>query len=375
MILVLLVLSVFTLFQSASTTPRIFLEKELRFGRTTIVDIVSLTLSSLLGILAALMNFGLWSLVVLNVSGMVFTFFGLFFVSNWKFQFSFNREMMRWFLKFGIYLWIGGVTTFIIFQYNDFIIGTFVSATILGFYSKAFQLAQLPTSLVTSIISRVALPTYSKLQNDTEKLSTVFNLVLRNIFRISAPLSIMLFLVAEEFTRIFLSDKWLPMVPLLQLFLIYLLIRPVFDDTGAFLTAIGKPQVISKYLSVQAAILLVLTPLLVKFGQEKGAVVSLNIVMVLGVVMAYYYANRHVKIHFREIFLPTMLASLLTLAGYYLLTYFLPINHLNIFFIFVIKVLIFGVSYLGWVLLLERKQIKEDLGLFIGIIKKKNVEI
>lgn len=374
-IMVLIVLALFTIFDAASRTPRVFLEKELRFGFTTIVDITALAISSLLGILAAVLGLGLWSLVILNISGTLFTFLGLYLFSGWKPRLSFDPVMAKWFLKFGVFLFIGGITTFIIFQYNDFVIGTFVGTATLGFYTKAFQFAQLPTGMVTAVVSRVALPTYSKLQAEGEKLSIAYNLVLRNIFRISAPFSLVLFLVADEFVGFFLGSKWLPMVPVFKLLLVFSMIRPIFDDTGAFLTAIGKPQVLSKYLTTQALVLLILTPFLVKFAQEKGAALSLDVVMVIGVVMAYYYANRYVKIHYRQIFLPTIMASLLTLAVYFTLTYLLPLGQLNLFLLLVVKVLIVGLSYLVWVLLLERKGIKEDLDLFIGIIKEKNVEV
>lgn len=374
-ILVLAILGLFTLLQAASSTPRVFLEKELRFGFTTIVDIAALAISSLLGILAALLGFGLWSLVILNTSGTLLTFLGLYLFSGWRPRLSFDKPMAIWFLRFGFFLFIGGITTFVLFQYNDFIIGTFIGTATLGFYTKAFQFAQLPTGMVTAVVSRVALPTYSKLQAESEKLSIAYNLVLRNIFRLSAPFSLVLFLVADEFVGFFLGSKWLPMVPVFKLLLVFSMIRPIFDDTGAFLTAIGKPHILSKYLTTQAVILLILTPILVKFGSEKGAAVSLDIVMVVGVIMAYYYANRHVKIHYKQIFLPTILASVLTLAVYWLVTGFWQLENLNLFLVLIIKVTIIGLSYLVWVYLFERKQIKEDLDLFIGIIKEKNVEV
>ena len=371
-VLILLVLALFTILKSASSTPRIYLEKELSFGRTTMVDIVSLVLSALLGIGAALLGFGVWSLVVLNVSGIIFTFLGLVYVAGWKMRFSSDRGMMAWFLKFGIYLWVGGVTTFIIFQYNDFILGTFISAAVLGFYAKAYQFAQLPTTLVTGIVSRVALPTYSKLQTEKEKLGIAYNLVLRNIFRLSAPFSLLLFLTSSDLTLVLLGEKWLPMVPLLQLLLIFSLLRPIFDDTGAFLTAIGKPAMLTRYLSVQAGLLLVLTPLLVYFFKEQGAALSLNLVMLVGVLLAYFYANKFVSINYRQIFLPTTLAVLLTTVFYFGLLNFLNLNSLAMVVGLIVKVLIILVSYTFFALMLEKDSLKEDIGLFKEIVRGSN---
>lgn len=369
-ITVLVVFAFFTIFKSAITTPRIFLEKELLFGRTTIVDISALFLSSLLGVITALLGGGLWSLVVLNVSGITFTLLGIMYVSKWRPSFSFDSEMMKWFFKFGFYLWIGGVTTFILFQYNDFIIGTFVSAAVLGFYAKAYQFAQLPTGLVTGVVTRVALPTYSKLQHDKEKLGIAFNLVLRNIYRVSAPLSLILFLVAEEFVLFLLGEKWEPMIPFFKLLLVYSMIRPIFDDTGAFLTAIGKPKTTSIYLSIQAALLLALTPVLVWLMGASGAVISLNIVMIIGVILAYYYANQYVKINYREIFLPTSVAVILTALGYFAITPSLPLEQLDwLWLTLTIKGLIGALLYLICIFFLERHKIKEDYQTLMLFVK------
>jgi O-antigen/teichoic acid export membrane protein len=371
-LVVINVLAVFNVLKSASTTPRIFLEKELRFGWTTIVDLVALTVSATVGIIAALLGFGLWSLVILNVSAMIFTFVLLVPIAKWPLKFSFDKTMMSWFFKFGFFLWIGGVTTFIIFQYNDFVIGTFLSVATLGFYTKDYQFAQLPTTLVTSIVSRVALPTYSKLQSEKEKLSIAFNLVLRNIFRVSVPLSLLLFLVAEDFVHFLLGERWLPMVPLLQLLIVYSLLRPIFDDLGAFLTAIGKPQVLTKYLALQAVILLILTPILVWFYQANGAALSLDITMLVGVLVAYFFANKHVAIHYRQVFLPTIVAAVLTVSVFILGTQFSQIDQLGLFPRLLVKSMIIGIAYIIFIYLLEKKSLREDVSLFKEVLRKPN---
>lgn len=373
-ILVLLILACFMILKAASSTPRVFLEKELNFKITTYIDVLSLVASSIIGITLAFLGWGLWSLVALNVSGILFTFLGLLVFSGWKIGFSVNRAMIKWYFKFGFFLFIGGLTTFVLFQYNDFVLGTFISAAVLGFYVKAFQFAQLPTGLVTAVVSRVALPTYAKLQTEKEKLGIAFNLVLRNIFRASAPFSLWLFLIAEDFVLFFLGEKWLPMVPVFKLLLVFSMLRPIFDDTGAFLTAIGKPQILSKYLTIQALLLLVLTPVLVVSQRENGAALSLNIVMVVGVTLAYYYANKFVKIDYKGIFAPTILSVGLTTLVYYLVNYLVALEEFPVFWRLATKTSIIGVAYVLALLALERQQIKEDIRLFVSIIKEKDVK-
>lgn len=365
---IFLVLSVFVVFQAASATPRIALEKELLFKRTTVVDALSLFFSSLLAIFLALRGFGLWSLVVGNVSNTFFAFLGLFLVSPWRFRIKLNKKISGWFLKFGFFLWLGGLTTFILFKYNDFIAGTFLGAAVLGFYAKAFNLAQLPTSSITSVVSRVALPTYAKVQNDVGKLSLSFNIVLRNVVRISAPLCLFLFLFAPDLVLFLFGPKWTPMVPIFRLLIIYSFLRSIFDDAGAFLTAMGKPQLVSIYLTVQAVIILGLTPLLVSVLGVNGAALSLDVVLLIGTVMAYFYVSRLIVLEGVRAFFPALLAVAFASLFWFWIVKIFPSNGPSL--VSLLQAALVGLCYLVLILLVEGKLIFADWRYLKAMLKK-----
>lgn len=364
----LLVISFFYIFKAASSTQRMVLEKELRFVTTTLVDLFALIFASLLAIYLAVNNGGLTSLVVYQVAN-VFMAFAVFWVLRpWTPIFVWDRKIITWYLRFGWYLWLGGLTTFVIYKFNDFVTGTFLSTTSLGFYSRAFSFAQRPTSAVTGVVSRVALPTYALLQKEKEKLSLTFNLVLRNIVRVSAPLSFFLFLLAPDFTAVLLGDKWLPMVPVFRLLLIYGFLRSVFDDAGAFLTAIGKPHLVSRYLVVQAFIILVTTPLLTYFWGVNGAAVSLNIVLGVGLLLAYRYVNRFVAVDFTGIFLSALPPALFTVILFAVfLARFWP--ELTLFSLSM-EFLVVGLLYLFLLVLTEGRALRNDIKFLWGMMKK-----
>lgn len=368
-ILVLWVLTLTVIFKAASTTQRVALEKELLFKTTTIIDILALLISSLSAIIAAFMGLGVWSLVINLVANTLVTLVGLWLVRPWKFSFIYDKQMIKWFFKFGVFLWIGGVTTFILFQYNNFIIGTFLGVVTLGYYTRAYNFATLPTSLVTSVISRVALPTYSKLQSDREKLSQAFSLVLKNIVRVSVPFSLILFITARDFIVFLIGEKWLPMVPIFQLLIIFSLIRPIFDDTGAFLTAIGKPQLISKYLTAQALLLLVLSPVFVSSFKVNGAPLALNLVMVFGVIFAYWYTNREIKISFKNIFMPEIVSAIVSLVIFLIATRLINFSSFMILVRLITQGALLGTVYFLVLWSIEGKKIKEEFDFLKTIVR------
>ena len=54
-----------------------------------------------------------------------------------------------------------------------------------------------------------------------------------------------MFLTAPELILVLLGESWQPVVNIFRLLVIYSMMRPLFEDTGAFLTAIGKPKLSS----------------------------------------------------------------------------------------------------------------------------------
>jgi len=360
---IFVVLSFVMVINALGRTQRVFLERELAFGKTSLVDFVSLALSVLVGIIMALSGFGVWSLVGLTVSNNIFVTGGLWIFRPWKLKLAVDKKTVRWFLKFGATLWVGGTATFVLYKYNDWVLGTFLGAAALGFYTKALSFAQMPTSLVTSVVSKVALPTYAKVQNEKEKLSCAFNLVLSWILRFSVPISLMLFLTAREFTLLLIGEKWLPMVPIFRMLIVYSLVRPIFDDTGAFLTAIGKPKIMTKIISIQAILLLILAPLAVWRWQALGGAAALSSVMLLGIVLAYYSVNKFVKVEFKRIFLPTLGILSGTILGFYFIINAFNVSNLFswVGWLFFYKAALSGLLYLLLTGLLEFKAIKQDL--------------
>lgn len=369
MVQVLIIFAIFVIFQAASQTQQVAFEKELLFRYTTLINILALIVSSSIAIGMAYKGYGVWSLVAGNTINTFLIFIGLWLFRPWKLQLEFDKEIARWFLKFGFYLWIGAIVTFILFQYNDFIVGTLLGAATLGFYAKALKFAELPTSMVTSVISRVALPTYSKLQKDKDRLQKSFNLVLTNIVRISLPVTLILFFTAREFTLVLIGEKWLPMVPIFKLLILYSFLRAIFDDAGAFLTAIGRPQTVSKYISIQAIVLLGLTPILVRLWGVDGAAISLDVVMLLGVTLAYYYVSRKVVFSFASAFLPSLVSAVVAVLFYLAIASWYNFSAWNPLVVLIAKGVLIGGGYAAMVLLVEGKKIREDAVYFLRSVR------
>lgn len=370
--LLVLVYGGFAIIRGFYLVQKTFLEKHLLFKHVALFDVISLFLASLLGVITASLGWGVWSLVVLNSAYLFFNFILVWLKGEWKLQWYFDWEIARWFFKFGFFLWVGAITTFVLYKYNDFVIGSLIGLSALGFYTTALSYAQMPTSFVTSIVSRVALPTYAALQNDKPKLEFTYNFVLKNIVRFSLPISITLFLIADDFILFLLNETWAPVIPIFKFLIIYSLIKPIFEDTGAFLAAIGRPKVVSFYISIQALVLLILSPALIRLYQVEGAALGLGLTMLAGCALAYYYVSRYVRINYWENFGPSFLISLMVLMVFSALDIWLlqPMD-LTLWVKLLVDLVIIGFLYLLLYYLIERNSLKVDINYLKELAHKK----
>ncbi|MDP8223478.1 MAG: oligosaccharide flippase family protein [Candidatus Lernaella stagnicola] len=294
--LVLVIVAVGAAFESAGYTPRIMLEKRVEFRNLQLLNLGVTVGVNAAAVLAALLWPNVWVLALRLVAAQLTGAIGYWRLNRGMKLARPSLRLARWYLSFGAPLWVAGLATFAVLQFDDFLVGTLIDKETLGFYARAYALAVLPTTMITHIVARVAFPIYANVQHDGEKLTEAFGTVLRMIVLLSAPAAVGLAYVAPEFVLVVFGAKWLPMVPLVRWLMLYELLRPIFDDVGELFTAIGHPRKISRIQIAQAAAVIVITPPLVWGLEAVGAAIAVGLVMLLGVVLAYRSLRPHVNI-------------------------------------------------------------------------------
>jgi O-antigen/teichoic acid export membrane protein len=150
---------------------------------------------------------------------------------------------------------------------DDAFVGRYLGLAALGLYQMAYKISNLPATEITHVISQVALPLYSKFQNDTNELQKLFLKTFEILVLIVFPFSIMIFVYAEDFTKIFFGDKWLEMAPAIQILVIFGLTRSLGASMGPLLYSKGIPRVQAKLSFYQLLMMIVLIyPLSKKWG-------------------------------------------------------------------------------------------------------------
>jgi O-antigen/teichoic acid export membrane protein len=182
-------------------------------------------------------------------------------------NFKVDKGKIKHLFKFGKWIFISSVLVFIIVNGDDIFLGKILGTTALGLYQMAYKLSNIAAREVTSVISKVMFPAYSKVQHKTKSLRKGFVRVIQLTSLFSFPLAIGTASIAFPFTLLLLGEKWIPMVTSLQVLTGWGLIRTLDAATSPVWQAMGKPKLSTIFQFLKIVILAVLIyPMTIKWG-------------------------------------------------------------------------------------------------------------
>lgn len=274
------------------------LDKGLEFSRVSLVTAIAFPLSYLPAFYLAFNHGGYWALLAQNTTYALLLLIGLwilarrelpaFRVTRWRF----SRAVAKQFLRFGIVVGVATIFATIVYQFDNFLVGTLVNVETLGYYDRAYRIAQWSSILVGSVLTRTAFYAYSRLQDDALRLTKTATMSLWIVTTLALPLALGIFVSADELVLFMFGEKWLPSAGLLRLLVVYSFLRPLLDDAQTLFIAIGYPRRTTAITMVQAVTLvLAATPLTFQLG-AVGTALGVGTAFVVGVGVTYFYLRR-----------------------------------------------------------------------------------
>ncbi len=196
---------------------RVKLERALNFKPIALAEISSAVLSTSIAIVMALKGFGVWSLVAQALSKSIINSVVLWFstgwVPNWIIAISSLRDM--W--KFTSVVMTNNLAEGLAGSMDRIIIGKAEGSQDLGAYEKAKQLMLLPTQLISGVISRVLLPSLSRLQGEPIKFAKAYKEIFGVVSLVVFPMVFGLNFIAEDMILLLFGDHWKSMVQLFEI--------------------------------------------------------------------------------------------------------------------------------------------------------------
>ncbi|MDA3852619.1 MAG: lipopolysaccharide biosynthesis protein, partial [Bacteroidales bacterium] len=232
------------------------------------INVISVFFGGGVGILAALYGLGVWALVI-QISARVLSCVVLFwFLGDWKLSLKFSFVSFKQLFRFGSNILLAGIYAEFMNNLNNIFIGKYFSASFLGFYSRARNFTHLASDTVSQAMVQVTFPVLSSLNNEKDRMLSVFKQALRMSAFSIFPILTLLSLLAEPIVRVLLTDEWLPVVPLLQWMAFSRIMYPMSALNINLLNAIGRSDLFLKVdllkFPLNIIVLLITLPISVK---------------------------------------------------------------------------------------------------------------
>ena len=149
------------------------LSRKMQFKRLFVRSLIAVPVSGIVGIAMAYLGFGLWSLVMYNLSNMLVVVLVMNIGNDLRTKLGFSMEKARTIYSFSSKIL---VTSFVSGGYDlmrTMAIGKKYNTNDLAFYDKAYSYSYYVVNILNSSISSVMLPTFSKKQDDINEIKLI----------------------------------------------------------------------------------------------------------------------------------------------------------------------------------------------------------
>lgn len=293
------VLGIVLIINALTIIQRTILTKRIDFKLQARISIIASIGSGIIAITMAVMNYGVWSLVALQLSRQGLNSFLLWLWNRWKPLLVFSKQSFHELFGFGSKLLMSGLIDTIYRNVYLLVIGKYFSAVELGFYTRADQFRNLPSQNLTTVIQRVTYPVLSGMQDDVPRMKASYQKLIQSTMFITFILMLGMAAVAKPMVLALIGEKWLPSVVYLQMLCFVGMFYPLHALNLNMLNVQGRSDLFLKLEIIKKALAI---PTIV-----IGVIWGIKIMiagMMLNTMFAYYlnsyWSGRMIGYSFRQ---------------------------------------------------------------------------
>lgn len=202
------------LFTSFGFTQLNKLTKELQFKKLALINVIAYALATVAAIILAIMELGVWALVMQQLLHSCIKTILLFFYAKFWPSFYFSKKLLKKHFSFGCSLMFSSFLKTTYDNVYSFVMGKWMSITTVGYFNQAKRVQDLPYQFTSTILDQATFPIMAKIQDDNTFGKTARK-ILRFILVLFLPLLMIMSLCSNEIVIILLGEKWIEAAPIL----------------------------------------------------------------------------------------------------------------------------------------------------------------
>lgn len=355
-------------FSSLKTIPSIMLERNLRFNKWIVPQIVEAFVFNIVVLALAFKGFEIksftYAVLARGISGVL----AMYIIAPWKIKIGFSKDSARKLLSFGIPFQLN---SFLALLKDDLLIiflGKLLPLAQVGYIGFAQRWAFYPLRFIMDTMIKITFPSFSRLQHEKALLGLAIE---KSLFAISFfifPALMGLSILAPYFIKFFPISKyqqWEPALLSLSFFAVHAAFSSISTPLTNALNAIGKIKVTLYLMVFWTAATWALTPVfIILFGFNGVALASM--IITFSVIFVVYITKKYIDF---DIF-KTIKNQIISTSFMGLIIYFLSPLIVKNFPMLLTMIVIGSIIYLGSMFLLAKAQILEDIKLIRQSLQK-----
>lgn len=284
-----LLLSLTFLISGSTIQHQALLKRQMRFKTLAMIDIGSMTVGVLVGVVMAIMGYRYWSLVGSSLSTEIAGLLLTWSVSSWRPEFPSRNSGMGPMLRFGAHRTAGDFLMSLSRGCDNLLIGRFYGSAAVGLYSRASVLLIRPLELFLNPINAVFVPALSRLQSEPQRYRATF-LRLYEAIALTGFLFAGLFLaLARPLTLVLLGPKWEQAAVIFGGFTVAALCVPLANASAWLFTSQGRGRDMFITQSINACFTILSFVVGLPFG-PVGVAVAFSLSYLVVRIPIYYFS-------------------------------------------------------------------------------------
>lgn len=244
------------LLYALNAVQRAYISKRMLFAKLFQSSFVAGIASGLVGIAMAYQGYGIWALVAQSLGFQLFSCLVLWLTLGWRPKWVFSVERFKGLFGYGWKIFFANIVVVGFVEVRKLVIGKLYSSSDLACYERGDQLANIVMKNVFSSMQSVLLPVFAESQDQVAHVKAMMRRTTKLACFVIYPLTAGLAAAAEPLVRLLLTEKWIEVVPFLQILCVANFFTPITISNWEAIKALGhsgitlKLEIVKKVLDV-----------------------------------------------------------------------------------------------------------------------------
>ena len=270
------------LFTGATSPGAYAAMKDMRFKRWAAINHGGAIAGVLLTVVLALMWRNVWALAIGFAAENLFRFLLSYVICPFLPRLRMARTCVREVLEFSKRAVGLPFLNFVFVRADIFVIGKLFAPAVLGLYSMAINVAQVPTAFVMNLLGQLLMPTFAHLQDDHRKLNDGLLRVTSLIACLGSPVVVFAAFSGGQILRLVYGARYATMAAPFVMGIFLVLINILNGQITTVFYAKGTPNLHRRAVGIMAAIMVVLIYPFVHWFGLVGAPAAALLAAVVG---------------------------------------------------------------------------------------------